>query len=183
MHGMRRHPARRSGRLSVLPLSVLALLAFVCFPVAAQAETGIPEYETEVPTVKGHTNPQSGKAKNNERAESSTEDGSPEAGVAGGAGSGSGSSGGPSEKGNPSTGKDRGTGQRSQGNGTTAKQQDGSIAGGKQVSAPGDDEGSSPLIPILIAIAALAAISIGAVVLRQRRQREDADAPVSPRAS
>jgi len=44
--------------------------------------------------------------------------------------------------------------------------------------------GSSPLVPILIAIAALAAISIGAVMLRARRQRDGrGGAPVSPEAS
>jgi hypothetical protein len=185
---MRRHPTRRSGRLFFLPLSVLALLAFACFPVFAQAETGIPEYETEVPTVKGHTNPPSDKAKNNERAESSTEEGSAQGGaVPGGTGSGSGSSGGPSsEKGNPSMGKDRSTGQGSQGNGTTAKPQAGSIAAREQVGGPTEDDGSSPLVPILIAIAALAAISIGAVMLRQRRQGDeehDPVAPASPKAS
>lgn len=145
----------------------------------------MPEYETEVPTVKGHTTPPTTKPKNNQQAESSTEDGSSPGAVApGGAESGSGSSGGPSsEKGNPSTGNDRGTGQGSPGNGTTAKQQGGSIADGKQVGAPTDDDGSSPLVPILIAIAALAAISIGAVVIRQRRQRGDSGAQVSPKAS
>jgi hypothetical protein len=45
------------------------------------------------------------------------------------------------------------------------------------------DDSSSPLVPILIAIAALAAISIGTVVIRQRRQRSAAGTPVSPKAS
>lgn len=55
----------------------------------------------------------------------------------------------------------------------------------KNVAAPGtssDDGGSSsPLVPILIAIAVLAAISIGVVVMRQRRR--DPGTPVSPKAS
>jgi hypothetical protein len=38
-------------------------------------------------------------------------------------------------------------------------------------SEPDTHAGSSPVVPILIAIAALAAISIGAVVIRQRRRR------------
>ena len=43
--------------------------------------------------------------------------------------------------------------------------------------------GSSPLVPILIAIAVLAAISIGAVVYRQRRQGSGGTgSPVSPNA-
>ena len=46
------------------------------------------------------------------------------------------------------------------------------------------DGGSSPLVPILIGIVALAAISVGAVMYRQRRQRRGptASAP-SPKAS
>jgi hypothetical protein len=43
--------------------------------------------------------------------------------------------------------------------------------------------GSSPLVPILIAIAALAAISIGAVMLRAKRQRDGRGGSVSPEAS
>jgi hypothetical protein len=38
-------------------------------------------------------------------------------------------------------------------------------------------------VPILIAIAVLAAISIGVVVFRQRRQGRGPDAQVSPEAS
>ena len=47
-------------------------------------------------------------------------------------------------------------------------------------STSGDDS-SSPLVPILIAIAVLAAISIGAFYYRQRRQ--GAGSSVSPKAS
>jgi len=53
---------------------------------------------------------------------------------------------------------------------------------GDQVAAQQEDEGSSPLIPILIAIAVLAAISV-AVVTWQRRRGQDAEVSVSPRAS
>lgn len=44
------------------------------------------------------------------------------------------------------------------------------------------DGGSSPLAPILIAIAVLAAISLGTVLYRQRRQRSGSQ-PISPKAS
>jgi len=64
---------------------------------------------------------------------------------------------------------------------------DGAQSGGqasKTVAASKDKGGSSPLVPILIAIAVLAAISIGAVMLRQRRQRGGGSAtPISPKAS
>lgn len=58
---------------------------------------------------------------------------------------------------------------------------------GKQVAQPiknaatSEDESSSPLVPILIAIAVLAAISIGAFYYRQRRQ--GAGSSVSPKAN
>lgn len=45
------------------------------------------------------------------------------------------------------------------------------------------DDGSSPLVPILIAIAALAAISIATVMVRARRQRGEGGTPISPEAS
>ncbi len=55
----------------------------------------------------------------------------------------------------------------------------------KPVSSPteADDSSSSPLVPVLIAVAILAAISIGAVVLKQRRQRDEPDGAVSPKAN
>ena len=49
---------------------------------------------------------------------------------------------------------------------------------------PTSDGGSSPLVPILIAILALAAISVGAVMYRQRRQRRGpGTGTASPKAS
>lgn len=44
-----------------------------------------------------------------------------------------------------------------------------------------DDDGSSPLVPILIAVAVLAAITIGGFYYRQRRQ--GSGSPISPKAS
>jgi hypothetical protein len=54
----------------------------------------------------------------------------------------------------------------------------------KTTSSPVDaasDDGSSPLVPILIAVAVLAAISIGAYYYRQRRQGPGST--VSPNAN
>lgn len=48
--------------------------------------------------------------------------------------------------------------------------------------ASSEDDGGSPLVPILIALAVLAAISIGAVVMRRRREDADPGSPVSPNA-
>ena len=44
------------------------------------------------------------------------------------------------------------------------------------------DDGSSPLVPILIAAAVLAAISIGALMIRQRRQRDGSSPSLSTKA-
>lgn len=43
--------------------------------------------------------------------------------------------------------------------------------------------GSSPLVPILIAIAVLAAITIGVVMMRQRRGSQAPSSPASPKAN
>jgi cobalamin biosynthesis Mg chelatase CobN len=43
--------------------------------------------------------------------------------------------------------------------------------------------GSSPLVPILVAIAVLAAISVAVVMIRQRRQRRGPTATASPEAN
>lgn len=75
-----------------------------------------------------------------------------------------------------------GTGSNGPGDSTA---QPGTQAGGEGASASqrSGDDGSSPLIPILIAIALLAAISVGAVMLRQRRQQGGSTTPASPKAS
>jgi cobalamin biosynthesis Mg chelatase CobN len=164
---------------------VLALLALACFPVLAQAESSGAQYETEIPTVTGHTTP----PKNTGGGVSAHASNGPSSGNSTGSGSGS-SSGGASGT-NPSTGGGSGSGQPSSGNGATggnqvAAQGNGNGAqSGTQVATktPAEDSSSSPLVPILIAIAVLAAISIGAVVLRQRRQRRSPGGQVSPKAS
>lgn len=188
MNSIPRHQARNSARSSFALLSVLALLALACFPVLAQAEdaSGV-QYETAVPTVTGHTTPPPKAPGGGTPANSSTANGGSTHTNA----SGSDSSGNPSgANGNPSTGSGSGTEQGSQSNGSPANgkssgQQGGSVSGGQPLSSSqtSSDDSSSPLIPILIAIAALAAISIGAVVIRQRRQRHSSGAQVSPKAS
>ena len=70
-----------------------------------------------------------------------------------------------------------GTGQGSPGNaavgGADALKQ--GVSQGEPSSSSG--AGSSPLVPILIAIALLAATSVGVFLLRQRRQRTGAFSP------
>jgi cobalamin biosynthesis Mg chelatase CobN len=156
---------------------VLAVLAIACFPGLAQAEenSGI-QYEADVPTVPSHESsnipPKNESGGTNAPSESKSEASSsdtPAGGTSGGGNSGQGG-------GTPS-------GQSSQGGGGDGqKAKDGSQnAGAGSINAAqplattsdsaGDSsDGSSPLVPILIAIAVLAAISIGYFFYRQRRQ-------------
>jgi len=96
-----------------------------------------------------------------------------------------------------STGGGTDKGQTNQGSGGNGEQGVGGSkpAGGQQgeakaieltpasdLSPTSNEDDSSPLVPILIAIAVLAAISVGAFYYRQRRQG-DAGSPISPKAS
>jgi cobalamin biosynthesis Mg chelatase CobN len=168
---------------------VLAVLALACFPGLAVAEenSGI-QYETDVPTVPQDEGSNIPSKKNS--GGSNTSDENAEAtgsNTPGGAGSGGGN-------GSNTGGTGTGTGQGTQGSGGGGGQRaDGSQSAGgdvgsakslKTTSSPvesASDDGSSPLVPILIAIVVLAAISIGAFYYRQRRQ--DPGSTVSPNAN
>jgi hypothetical protein len=208
LRGMRRprHRPRSSARLIFSLLSVLALLAFACVPALAGAEectdSSCKQYEVEIPTAGGKDNKSEknksgsqGEAKagaseapegNQAHTQPSEEnlDEEPEEGK-GAAAPGNNGSNGPADKGNSSSGN--GSNQASTGigdeqslGGNTAQGQNASNPGGGSSSSGG---GSSPLVPILVAIAALAAISIGAVIYRQRRQGSGGSgSPVSPNA-
>jgi hypothetical protein len=158
-----------------------------CLPGLAQADNEGIQYETEVPTV---PNNESSNIPSANSGGTNTPDGSgPGASTSdtpGGAGSGGSD--------DPGTGGGAHQGQTNQASGgDDAKAADGSKPAAGQVGeaqrisvAPVADtssaeEGSSPLVPILIAIAVLAAISIGAFYYRQRRQGPGS--PVSPKAS
>lgn len=186
-----RHRARSSALSVFSLLSVLALLALACFPVLAQAESaaGV-QYEDAPPTIKvpGHKTKAHHEEPGANTSNSQNGVGGPGAGSGNsGGGKSGGSSGGPSGKSsNPSTGKDAGTGQSNPGNGSSSAQKGDTQGVGSATGTPASSKssgGSSPLVPILIAIALLAAISIGVVVMRQRRQQRDADSAVSPKAS
>jgi hypothetical protein len=169
-----------------LLLSVLVVLAFACSPALAHAEeaTG-PQYESELPTVPqeqgsggggGHHNGSSGGGSN------ANVSNSPGQGSGGGNNPGAGGGGSHNGQGNQAT--EGGGGQPGTGAGNAKT----GLGEGRQVANPieyassaSEDESSSPLVPILIAIAVLAAISIGAFYYRQRRQ--GAGSSVSPKAS
>lgn len=167
-------------RLGLGLVSVLALLALIPASAVSQAtdETGIPQYEDAPPVPTGE--------KESDRpgsAGTSNTDG----GQGGQAGAGSGSNGnspGGSSPGAGASGKGRdGNAQGSPGSG---KNQAKPLQPGEQAGVAAsteDDGGSSPLVPILIAVLVLAAISVGAVMWNKRRQQADSGSSVSPEAN
>jgi cobalamin biosynthesis Mg chelatase CobN len=148
---------------------VLALLALACFPVLAHADSSGIQYEPVSPTVTGHNQSiPEGKKSNGGATASST---------GGSEGSESESSTGGASGDSPTTGNGGGSGQGSPANGQDTGGTPAAGGGQSQNPAPVSNStspdsggGSSPLVPILIALAALAVVSIGAVVIRQRRQ-------------
>jgi hypothetical protein len=184
MNPNHRQRPRGSGRSALLLWSVLALLAFACAPVAAQADSGEVEYESVLPKADGN-----GPSQNEQIAEKSDspKNGGAEAPAShGSTGSGEGSymGGTPSsESGGGATGNE-GSGQGKADKGTSPPAKGGvQQATPLSKSSPKSDGGSSsPLVPILIGIFVLAAISIGAVMIRQRRQRDGSSPSLSTKA-
>jgi cobalamin biosynthesis Mg chelatase CobN len=170
---------------------VLALLALALFPVSAFANAGETVYETEVPTIESEPSTKTPveksathhKPKNNAKAEGSA---SKETGGTGKPEAEEGSSGGHKKKGSSeeeegksSTGGGGGNGNKPNGGangggseGSIGEQKDlGGTQQGKNVAE--SSGGSSPVVPILIAVVVLAAISIGVVLYRQRKSGQD----------
>jgi cobalamin biosynthesis Mg chelatase CobN len=166
---------------------VFALLAFLCVPSLALAEdSGDIQYRDAPPSATG-----SNDSGNTGGSSSET----------GGGGNGAGQSSTPPGSSGGSTGDDS---SEQSGAAAAGKGGGGDKQGGQAGNAPGgksdvgagkaidsdqaagpapqsDDSGSSPLVPILIALAVLAAISIGVVAMRRRRQGEPGgDSHVSP---
>jgi cobalamin biosynthesis Mg chelatase CobN len=173
--GTRHRQAPARGLPSFVLMSVIALLALACFPVFAQAEDSAgTQYTDALPKPEGNNSPTKKKqpvaktadgggasvpsAKTSPGEEKEPEDGSGEKESSEeGAGAGA--------------GKDGGTGQGSPGSsakdaGKTAVQPN-----AQTTAPPASDDGSSPLVPILLVILVLAAISLAVVMIRQRRQR------------
>jgi cobalamin biosynthesis Mg chelatase CobN len=176
---------RNSGLPAALLLSVLAVLALACAPAQAREASEL-QYEPEVPTVPQEESPgathRGGSNGGNEgggpNAENST---APPGGGSGGGGNGSqggGSHTGQSNQAPAGNGGQPGSG--AVGSGVALGEGNDGTELGEKTSAT-SDEGSSPLVPILIAIVVLAAISIGAFYYRQRRQ--GAGSSISPKAS
>jgi cobalamin biosynthesis Mg chelatase CobN len=186
MNGMRLRPNGFSG-LVLGSVSALVLLAFACFPVLSQADSSEAQYSNPVPTATGNPHP----AHHEPVATKSDDTGGTSTTPAGGGsasnrsevGSGKGSS--PAHGGSPGGAAPKsGTAQGSPAPGSAGKKapppQQGAQAG---KPASQSDDGSSPLAPILIAILVLAGISLGIVIVRQRRRRQAGGPSVSPKAS
>lgn len=148
----------------------------------AEENSGI-QYEPDVPTVPEDES--SNIPKKHSGGSNADED---DAEASGSNAPGAGSGGGDSSAGGTGTGQ----GNQATGGGGDKAANGSKPAGGdvgkaqslQTVSSPAtesSDDGSSPLVPVLIAVAVLAAISIGAYYYRQRRQ--DTGSPVSPNAS
>ncbi len=150
----------------------------------AQADSSGIEYRDAPPTATGNEIPSSGPpATASKKNEAKPQVGSTNPDATGkesteedaGAGGGTGNGDGGTQGGNP--GKAQGSPDK--GSGTSKVSPAQPLAS----SDTGDDGGSSPLVPILIALALVIAAAIGVVVFRQRRQRRGTDARVSPEAS
>jgi hypothetical protein len=181
MTWIHRQVNRGSGRSPLLLLSVLALLALACFPVLAQADSGTIEYDPSLPNDGG--------ARQNENIAKSSESpnsGGAEAPPSGGAGAGYGKQASPSSEGQgkANAGNDGGTGQGSpdKGNNLPGETKVQPAAPTVRLDADSSDDGSSPLVPILIAAAVLAAISIAALMIRRRRERDGSSPSLSTKA-
>lgn len=187
MTGKRHGRPLRSGHSAFGLVSVLALLALACCPVIAQADSGGAIYEEaeSLPNPTGHhgeppakasTAPHNGGA-SAPPSTSPSQTGSDKSSSGGGQIS-SGETGGVATA---HGGKGQGSPDKAS-SGALPKHSQPAVQTNASTSSGGS---SSPLVPILIAIAVLAAISIGAVLIRQRRQRNGAgrQGSVSPRAS
>jgi cobalamin biosynthesis Mg chelatase CobN len=177
-------------------VSVLVLLALACFPVLAQADSSGAQYEEALPNpTGGHGSTGHGSTHHNSEppAKSSSV---PNGGASAPSSPNPSGSGSVASESNPVEGSSSNTGgvtNASHGDGKGQSSPDKASTGAAPKSAQPTVQtggstssgggGSSPLVPILVAIAVLAAISIGAVMIRQRRQRSGGRGSVSPKAS
>ena len=163
---------------------MFALLALACLPGLALADSSGVQYHDAAPTVpdKSGQAGSSGAGGVNAGGQSSTDSGS---GSSGGSAT-DGSSSDDDDKTGGAAGKgDGGNGQGSQAGGAGGEAGVGSAEelGTADSAAIAHDSGSSPLIPILIALAVLAAVSIGVVTVRRRRQSGSRPGAKSSRVS
>jgi cobalamin biosynthesis Mg chelatase CobN len=195
MQGAPHRQARSSARSFFLLPSVLALLALALFPVSAFAgNAGETVYETEIPSVTSEPSTGGNNSGKSPTHHSSHNTGNGETGratgsnaeVGGGTEGSEGKSGDHKKKGSSSQEEE---GQSSTVGGGGGNKPNGGGGGGQSESGVSGNQpvahttsganvshssgGSSPVVPILIAVAVLAAISIGVVLYRQRKSGQD----------
>jgi hypothetical protein len=177
-----RHRIRPRAGVHLGLLSVFALMAFACFPVLAQADSSELEYRDAPPPEyekTPHKNPATSR-KTGGPGQSPTSPGSTDDGNSGRKSSTDDQSGGvPAHKDGGGKG---GPGPQADKGGDKGGNPGGQPKAIDATPTSTDDGGSSPLVPILIALAVLAAISIGVVVMKRRRDSEPGS-PLTPGAS
>jgi cobalamin biosynthesis Mg chelatase CobN len=155
-------------------------LAFALVPGAAVAEVGIPQYRDAPPTVTGKTT--DGNSAPGANAGGGTNGSDQSSTPPGSDGGGKSKDGDGDETGGAAGGGDgKGKGGAAGGGAEKAGDEAG-LPGTDSAQTSTDDGGSSPLVPILIALAVLAAISVGVVAMRKRREDAESGAPASPEA-
>ncbi len=173
-------------------MSVIAL-ACACFPALAQAEctsSSCVQYTETIPKAEGENGPtshgQKTPAKVSKTGEGSGGSDAKPHGSDETEGSGEGESSGKEDAVAGAGGGDNGQGKpdaSAQGGAKNAVHAGDQSKSPVQTSKSDDGGGSSPLVPILIAIAVLAAISVAVVMAKQRRQRRGPTGTASPEAN
>jgi hypothetical protein len=194
--GKRHRRAPQMARHLSALMSVIAL-ALACSPALAQAEcttSSCVQYTESIPKPEGENTPTHHQQETHAKASNTGNGGSETSHSQGSKGTKEAEG---SEEGESSEEKKAAVAGGNSGGNGQGKPGGSANDGGKQTMHPGaqngsgvqtskssDGGGSSPLVPILIAIALLAAISVGVVMVRQRRQRRGptGSAP-SPKAS
>jgi len=182
--GTRHRPAPNQGRAAFALMSVIALLALTCFPVFAHAEcvsSSCIQYTESIPKAEGEH------AKSHDQGTPATKSNTPQGGTnppsktKGSEGTGGSPEGESSKEGGVTpNGNNHGTGQGNQAGSPNSGAKNALHPNGQGQPASKSSSGSSPLVPILIAIALLAAISVAVVMIRQRRQAGDSGPTGSP---
>lgn len=194
-----RHRPRSSAPASFSLLVALAALILACVPALAQADSSEKQYVPDVPESGIPQAPK--KEKKSEKTEPQAKASTPEKAQTGPSEPSGGEKGSDEESEKQQGGAATGTDNGGNNDGGSAANNNPSGNGSKSSPEISDEKplgesptqtgenaahssgGSSPLVPILIAVAVLAAISIGAVLYRQRRQGSGGSgSPVSPNA-
>ena len=188
MFGTHQSSAPARGR-SILALSTLALLALCCVPVLAYGSSAGFQYEDAPQTATGKP-PSESNLGGGSPSTSGVGPSADKSNLSGGGGSTGGKAADAGE-GSSKSGGATNTGDTAGQQGSQAQDDKNALGVGEPTSSsePGSDGGgSSPLVPILIAILVLAGASVAYVVIKRRRGEDSGSpdssgSPVSPEAN